>query len=163
MGSLGWVHMIFGLAALAAGTLVILLRKGTRWHRTLGHIYLTAMLALNGTSLFIYNLFGVFGPFHWMALASLITLAVGMTTVLMRRPHRQWLTLHGGCMAGSYVGLVAAAASEVTTRLPDNSAGVSAGTVAVTSTLIIGVGVWLIVRNLSQVVARAERRSRQRV
>jgi ABC-type nickel/cobalt efflux system permease component RcnA len=62
-------------------------------------------------------------------------------------------------MAGSYVGLVAAAASEVTTRLPGNSASFSPGTVVVTSTLIIGVGVWLIVRNLSQVVARAEHRA----
>jgi len=61
MSTLGWVHLTFGAVALLAGTAVVLLRKGTRWHRTMGHVYLTNMVALNVSALFIYRLFGRFG------------------------------------------------------------------------------------------------------
>ena len=154
MDALGWIHVIFGLVALAAGTAVVLSAKGTRWHRTFGHVYLTTMLGLNITAFFIYNLFGVFGPFHWMALASLITLAAGMTAVLMRRPRKRWLIWHSGLMTGSYVGLVAAAASEVTSRIPGGGTGFSAAATAVTSVVIISAGVFLIVRYLPRTLGR---------
>jgi uncharacterized membrane protein len=67
MSTLGIIHMIFGLVALAAGAAELRLRKGARWHRTVGHLYLTNMLALNISALFIYRLFGGFGPFRWTA------------------------------------------------------------------------------------------------
>ena len=86
MSTLGWIHTIFGIVALLAGTVVLFLRKGTRWHRTFGHLYLTNMIALNVSALFIYNLYGRFGPFHWMALGSLLSLAAGMVPVFTRRP-----------------------------------------------------------------------------
>jgi uncharacterized membrane protein len=153
MSTLGWVHTIFSLVALAAGAAVILLRKGTRWHRTLGHLYLTSMLALNATALSIYRLFDGFGPFHWMAIASLITLVAGMVPVLARWPRQRWLALHGGCMSGSYVGLVAAAASEVTSRLGSDFGG----TVAITTVVVIGVGMAILMRTLPQALGRVPR------
>ena len=64
---MGFVHIVVALAALALGTAVIFSRKGTRKHRQLGRAYLVMMLALNGTALAIYELFGGFGLFHWMA------------------------------------------------------------------------------------------------
>lgn len=162
MDPLGLIHMIFGLVALVAGAAVMLMRKGTRWHRTLGHVYLTTMVGLNGTGLFIYDLFGAFGPFHWMALASLATLAVGRVAVLARRPRANWLTVHAGFMAGSYVGLVAAAASEVTTRLPGNPASFSPAVTAITSLVVIVVGASWLMRTLSQMVARVSEPRRVR-
>lgn len=86
MSTLGLIHTIFGIVALLAGRTVVLLRKGGRWYRTLGHVYLTSMVSLNATSLFIYNLFGHFGPFHWLAVSSLLTLIAGLIPVLTRRP-----------------------------------------------------------------------------
>ncbi len=160
MDALGWIHVIFGLVALAAGTAIVFSAKGTRWHRTFGHIYLTTMLGLNITALFIYNLFGIFGPFHWMALASLITLAGGMAAVLMRRPRGRWLTWHAGFMSGSYVGLIAAAASEVTSRIPGGGAGFSAAATAITSVVIISVGGYLILRYLPRTLGRVRVSSR---
>ena len=118
MSTLGWIHTIFGIVALLAGTAVLLLRKGTRWHRTLGHVYLTNMVALNVSALFIYRLYGTFGPFHWLALGSLITLIAGMVPVFTRRPKGRWLALHAAFINGSFVGLVAATAAEITSRLP---------------------------------------------
>jgi uncharacterized membrane protein len=153
MSTLGWVHTAFSLVALATGAAVLLMRKGTRWHRTVGHLYLTSMLSLNITALLIYRLFDGFGPFHWMAVASLATLAAGMAPALTRRPQQRWLAVHAGCMSGSYVGLVAAAASEVTSRM----GGDFSRAVAITTVLVIGVGLAIIRRTLPRAIARVSR------
>ena len=154
MSTLGWIHTIFGTVALVAGTAVLLMRKGTRWHRTLGHIFLTSMIALNIISFFMYGLFGRFGPFHWMAVASLITLLAGMVPVLTRRPKGRWLELHGAFISGAYVGLIAATAAEVTSRIPGGWHSFSAPITAVTTLIIIGIGVTLIHLNLHQAAGR---------
>ncbi|MCP4418289.1 MAG: DUF2306 domain-containing protein [Chloroflexi bacterium] len=119
------------------------MRKGTRWHRTLGHIYLTTMIGLNITGLSIFNLFGHFGPFHWLAMISLIMLIVGMVPVFTRRPKGRWLEWHAGFINGSFVGLVAATASEITSRIPgtEDNFGLVVG---LTSVLIVGIGSMLI-------------------
>ena len=101
---MGFVHIAVALAALAFGTAVVLSRKGTRAHpmgfvhiavalaalafarasppggRGLnrpGAVDLIMMLALNGTALAIYELFGGFGLFHWVALFSLGSVVLG--------------------------------------------------------------------------------------
>jgi uncharacterized membrane protein len=160
MSTLGLIHLVFASIALVAGTVVILIRKGTRWHRTLGHFYLTCMIGLNVTALFIYKKFGIFGPFHWMAVASLLTLLVGMVPVLTRRPKGSWLELHAGFISGSYVGLVAAAGAEVTSRIPGTEElfGLIVG---ITTALIIGIGISLIRRNLPNTIGRTPARFRK--
>ncbi len=161
MSTLGWIHTIFGIVALLAGTAVILTRKGTRWHRTLGHVYLSNMLALNVTALFIYKLYGRFGPFHWMALSSLLTLIVGMIPVFTRRPKGGWLELHAAFINGSYVGLVAATAAEITSRIPgtENAFG---PVVAGTTILVIAAGTFLIRHYLPRSISRTPARFRRR-
>lgn len=147
MSTLGWIHTVFGVIALLAGAAVVLLRKGTRWHRTLGHVYLTSMIALNTTSLFIYNLFGHFGPFHWLALSSLLTLMAGMVPVLTRRPKGLWLERHAIFINISFIGLVAATSAEITSRIPglEDAFGPVVG---LTSALVIWIGMALMYRNL---------------
>lgn len=154
MSTLGFIHLIFGILALVAGTAVLFLRKGTRWHRTLGHLYLTNMLALNISALFIYRLFGSFGPFHWLALISLLTLLAGMVPVFTRRPKGRWLALHASFLNGSYVGLVAATAAEITSRIPgtEESFGL---VVAGTSVVVIVIGGLLIQRFTPASIGRA--------
>lgn len=149
MSTLGWIHTIFGLVALAAGTAIIFVQKGNRWHRTLGHVYLTNMLALNISALFIYRLYGHFGPFHWMALGSLLVLAVGMVPVFARRPKGRWLELHAAFLNGSFVGLVAATAAEITSRIPGTEAYFGL-VVGLTTLVVIGAGFLLINRTMSR-------------
>lgn len=160
MSTLGWIHVVFGIVALLAGAAVLLLRKGTRWHRTVGHVYLTSMIALNATALFIYNLYGHFGPFHWLALGSLITLAAGMIPVLTRRPRGRWLEWHAVFLNGSYIGLVAATAAEITSRIPgtEDSFGL---VVAGTSATIIGIGSLLLRRSLPASIRRTPQQARR--
>jgi len=149
MSTLGIIHTVFGVVALLAGTAVVLIRKGGRWHRTLGHVYLTSMVSLNATSLFIYNLFGHFGPFHWLAAISLLTLIAGMIPVFTRRPKGRWLERHAIFINMSFIGLVAATAAEITSRIPgmEDAFGLVVGG---TSALIIGIGTALMYRNLPQ-------------
>lgn len=160
MSTLGWIHVVFGIVALLAGAAVLMLRKGTRWHRTLGHVYLTSMLALNGTALFIYNLYGHFGPFHWLALSSLLTLAAGMIPVLTRRPRDRWLLWHGVFLDGSYIGLVAATAAEITSRIPGTE-DIFGQVVGLTSAAVIGIGSFLLWRSLPGSIRRTPHHQRQ--
>ncbi len=107
------------MVALTSGCVVIVMKKGGPRHRFLGTIYAGSMLGLNGTALMIYRLFGGFGPFHVLALLSLVTVVAGMAAVLRRRPRKNWLEHHAYWMTWSYVGLVAAAVAEITTRVPE--------------------------------------------
>ena len=115
---LSGLHIGSAVSALIFGLCVFFLRKGTRLHSQFGYAYFFNVLALNISALFIYRLTGEFGPFHWSALASLLTLMAGFIAVYLRLPDGRWLELHYEFMNWSYVGLVAAGVSEATTRFP---------------------------------------------
>lgn len=141
MSTLGTVHMTFGCAALALGLAVVTLKKGTRLHRTIGHLYFSSMLALNITALLIYRLFGHFGPFHALAILSLIYLVWGVRAAVWRRPRDRWLHSHTRFMLWSYVGLIAAAVSEITARVPGWNFALA---VIVPSLLVCAIG-WVLI------------------
>lgn len=157
MSTLGWIHTAFGIVALLAGITVLVIRKGTRWHRTLGQFYLTSMVGLNVTGLSIYNLTGYFGPFHWLALSSLLTLIAGMIPVFTRRPKGRWLEKHAIFINISFIGLVAATSAEITSRIPglESAFGLVVGG---TSALVIGIGMALMFHNLPQSIHRTPAR-----
>ncbi|MDE0807034.1 MAG: DUF2306 domain-containing protein [Longimicrobiales bacterium] len=117
MGVLGQVHTAFSLIGVFAGGIVFLMTKGTRWHRTFGHIYFTAMTGMIVTSFSIYDLTGSFNGLHWAALLSAITLGSGLLHVLTRRPKNNWMVWHSNWMSWSYVGLIAALFAEIVTRI----------------------------------------------
>lgn len=115
---LSGLHIGTAISALVFGLCVFFTRKGTRLHKQFGYAYFFNMFALNLSALFLYQLTGDFGPFHGAALASLLTLIAGFIPAYMRLPQGRWLELHYEFMNWSYVGLVAAGVSEVTTRIP---------------------------------------------
>ncbi len=133
---LGLIHLLIASLAILFGTLVILSRKGTRRHRWVGRIYVIMMVFVNLTALLIYELFGHFGPFHWMALFSLATVFAGYLPALRKTPH--WKHQHAYFMAGSYVGLMAAAIAEIAGRVPGWSFGPA---VVISSIIVIVIGV----------------------
>ena len=167
MPSLGWTHTLAAIVALLAGAAVLLVRKGTRRHRQLGWAYVVSMLVLNGTALLIYRLFARFGPFHVGAIFSFVTVVAGTVAALGARRARgrldavaraRALALHYQLMTWSYVGLAAAAVSEIATRLPAlrprPEQGLAFGiTVAVASVLVVGVGAQMIRRRRSALLA----------
>lgn len=116
MSAIGAVHFVFSLLAIVLGAVVILLPKGTRWHRSWGHGYAWSMTGVVVTSFVMYNLTGRITPFHAAALVAGLTIAAGMGTVLLRKPRKDWLHVHAELMAWSYVGLIAAFVAESATR-----------------------------------------------
>lgn len=141
MSTLGWFHMVCALVALGAGAAVLRRRKGTRWHRRMGWVYAASMILLNSTALMIYRLTGAFGPFHAAAIVSLAGVVLGVTAAVRRRAN--WVDHHYQWMTWSYVGLVAAALSEVATRTPGFGFWWA---VAVATALVVGVGARMIRR-----------------
>jgi uncharacterized membrane protein len=139
------VHLAFAITALIAGTVVVATRKATRYHRTIGHLYFTSMLAVNATALLIYNLTGKINFFHIAAVFSLIFVLLGMVPVIVRRPKGRWLELHARMITGSYVGLLAAVAAEITTRVPGWNFGAAAG---ITSLVVVFGGMILIAKRM---------------
>jgi len=142
---------VFGLCALMMGMLVVLMRKGTRYHRTIGHMYFASMLGLNVTGLLIYRLTGKFNFFHASALFSLAFLLIGLVSVVLLQPRKAWLERHAYFMSGSYVGLIAAAASEVAARVPGWPLGAAVG---LTTTLVVFSGVGFMLRRTPPALER---------
>jgi len=108
------------------------------------------MALLNVSALLIYRLFGGFGPFHVAAIVSLVTLLGGTVSAVQLRRHiaarnaggrARAAERHYMWMTWSYVGLLAAAASEVATRVPAFrlrvGGGAVFGLVVTTATLIV--------------------------
>ena len=118
MTPLGWIHTAAAVASLGLGAAGLLRGKGTRRHRRLGWTYVVAMVLLNATALAIYRLTGSFGPFHIAAVLSLASVTVGVIPAVRRTPAVTWVEHHYWWMTYSYLGLIAAAVAEVTTRLP---------------------------------------------
>jgi uncharacterized membrane protein len=115
---IGAVHVFSGVVCLILGALIFLNTKGTRFHRTLGNVYVLAMLLLNVTALCIYRLTGHFNLFHLFALLSLIMVFVGWIQVYFRRHFKRWFYRHYVYMCWSYAGLVAATSNEAFVRVP---------------------------------------------
>ena len=75
------------------------------------------MFGLNVTALLIDRVFGSFGAFHMLSLINLSLLLTGFGAVLLQRPQKVWLDYHYYFMGCSYVGLMAATATEVMVRV----------------------------------------------
>ncbi len=167
MPSIGLTHTVAAVAALILGAAVLLTRKGTRRHRQLGWGYVVSMLLLNVTALMIYRLFGRFGPFHAGAIFSLVTVVAGTAAALGARQARvrrsaveraRALERHYQWMTWSYVGLAAAAVSEIATRVPalrprPEQTLAFGITVAISTLLVVAVGARLIRRRRSPLLA----------
>ena len=148
MSAVAAVHIASALLALGSGAVVLLMRKGTKRHRSVGRLYVASMLATNITALFIYHLSGRFGPFHAAALVSLATVVPAFLAAVRRRPG--WLGRHYFLMTFSYVGLLAAAVSEIATRLPASPFWLA---VVVASLAVFIVGAVLVFANAGRVLS----------
>lgn len=134
MDASGIAHIVFGFASLVLGVGIFSMAKETDLHRAVGALYVLSMFGLNVTALTIYRVFGRFGPFHVLSLINLVLLLVGFGAVLLKLPRNKWLRYYYYFMGWSYVGLWAAAVSEVTARVLGWSfvVAVAVPTVAVT-------------------------------
>jgi uncharacterized membrane protein len=117
--TVGLIHLIASIAALLAGTLVLILKKGSKKHRQIGYAYVVSMAILLVTALMIYRLFKSWGIFHYATVFSLIVILLGMIPVWTKKPVNKWQYQHFNFMYWSVIGLYAAFAAEVLTRIPE--------------------------------------------
>lgn len=100
----GWlisVHASAAIAAFALGAVQLAAPKGTLPHRTLGYVWVTLMVVVAGTALFIYTirLVGPFSPIHLLALYTLYSLAVAV-----RSARKGQVKEHKSAMVQTYLG-----------------------------------------------------------
>jgi uncharacterized membrane protein len=114
--SMGGMHVGAALAAILLGLGVIVSPKGHALHRLLGLAYAFCMLASCCSALLLYRMTGHFGLFHFFAVICLVYVVLGLSEAILRRPN--WLRRHVTWMGWSYLGLLAAAATEALIRLP---------------------------------------------
>lgn len=151
-GPIGAFHLAVSLVAMVTGMYVLVFPKGTRTHKRIGYLYAFSMLLLNISAFGLYNLFGGFGLFHWMALVSCATLTAGLYPVFTRKS-KDYLVQHFTYMYWSVIGLYGAFMAETFVRLPRivltdtgrpntifyNMIGISVG-------LTMAAGVWFFIR-----------------
>jgi uncharacterized membrane protein len=116
MQTLGSIHFALATVALILGAVSLSQTKGGLRHRVLGRLYSAALLLVNVSALSIYRDSSGMGPFHILAMISLVTLAAGLVPAVLRRPTDSWLELHAFFMCWSYVGLAAAGVAQLTTK-----------------------------------------------
>jgi len=116
--NIGLIHLISSCLALLFGTFILISKKGTRQHLKIGYLYVISMGILILTAFMIYRLFNDWGIFHYTTLLSLITIALGMIPIWIKKPVNKWKYLHFSFMYWSVIGLYAAFAAEILVRIP---------------------------------------------
>jgi uncharacterized membrane protein len=105
-------HVLAAFSALGAGAAVLLLPKGTHTHRVLGTVYVLALLLVNVAALSLHRE-STFGVFHALAVVSLVTIAVGLSPLVLGKRSAIVIATHAYCMTWSYAGLVAAGCGQL--------------------------------------------------
>lgn len=140
---IGLIHFVASISALVFGTAVLLMTKGSKIHIRMGYFYVASMVVLLVTAFMLYNLFGKWGIFHYFAVISSLTLALGMIPIFLRNDIRNWAYLHFSFMYWSVIGLYGAFVSEMLTRIPEvpfyNMVGVATGVVMLVGGIVFGI------------------------
>ena len=105
-------HIVAAVSALLVGAAVLLSPKGTHTHRRFGTVYVLALVLVNVAALSLHRE-ATFGVFHGLAVASLVTIAVGLLPLLLGKWSPPVIATHAYCMTWSYAGLVAAGCGQL--------------------------------------------------
>ncbi len=105
-------HVLAAFSGLVVGAAVLLLPKGTHTHRVIGTVYVIVLVVVNVAALSLHRE-NTFGVFHALAVASLGTIAVGLSPLLLGKRSEVVVVTHAYCMTWSYAGLVAAGCGQL--------------------------------------------------
>ncbi|MBP6012631.1 MAG: DUF2306 domain-containing protein [Alphaproteobacteria bacterium] len=94
------IHVAAALVAMAVGAVILLLPKGTGFHRTLGWIWVASMIIVAATSIMmIFDFRTGVNPLHAFTALTVISLWAGLTGIRRGNVQR-----HAGSMVGLYIG-----------------------------------------------------------
>ncbi len=128
-------HVVAAFSALGAGAAVLLSPKGAHTHRAIGTVYVVALVLVNVAALSLHRE-STFGVFHALAVISLVTIAVGLSPLLLGKRSPRVIATHAYCMTWSYAGLGAAGCGQLTVAT-DPDVGAWAVPVAIGTVLSI--------------------------
>lgn len=110
---LGTAHVVAASIALALGLTLLARRKGDSWHIRIGWLYLATMLTVTVPVLFVYDSTGRPGPFHVLAIVSILITALGWSSVRRRGHFRSGVMAHATFMAWSWIGVLTAGVAQL--------------------------------------------------
>ena len=115
-------HVLAACSALVAGVAVLPLPKGTHTHRVIGTVYVLALGLVDVAALSLHRE-NTFGVFHALAVVSLVTIAVGLSPLLLGKRSPMVIATHAYCMTWSYAGLVAAGCGQLAVAVGQDDVG----------------------------------------
>jgi uncharacterized membrane protein len=143
----GAIHTVLAAAGIAVGLIQLLRPKGGPIHRALGYGFVYAMLIADGTAMLVFQFTGRFNILHIGALVNLLCIILAIVPVLRSPRPSNWKVQHYYFMCWAYVGLLAAAATELVVRTSHLATREQAWTVtAATSVAVTVIGYVLIHR-----------------
>jgi uncharacterized membrane protein len=97
------IHVGTVIPALFLGGPVLLMKKGTRLHKSLGRLWATLMMITAFSSFWLHGLIGTIGPIHIFSVVTLISIPRAVWAI-----RRGDIVTHQRAMTGPYIGLVIA-------------------------------------------------------
>jgi uncharacterized membrane protein len=141
------IHTALAISGIIVGLIQFLRPKGGPIHRARGYAFVYAMLIADGAAMLVFQFTGRFNIFHVGAIVNLIAIVLAIIPVLRSPRPSNWKNQHYYWISWSYVGLIAAAVTELVVRTSHLATREQAWTAtAVTSALVTVIGYVLINR-----------------
>ena len=112
----GTIHAALAMFCIVVGLIQLLRPKRGVSHRARGYAFVYAMLVADGTAMLVYQFTGQFNIFHAGAIANFACVVLAIVPMLRNPRPPNWKRKHYYFIAWSYVGLIAAAATEIVVR-----------------------------------------------
>jgi uncharacterized membrane protein len=144
---IGAIHTTLAMLCIVVGAVQLLRPKGGAPHRARGYGYVYAILIADGAAMLLYRFTGTFNIFHVGALVNFVFVSAGIAPMLRTPRLAGWKYWHYYFMAWSYVGLIAAASTEIIVRfIQPATRGMAWSLTAVVTALVTAIGYALIQR-----------------
>jgi uncharacterized membrane protein len=112
----GTIHTVLALFGIIVGLIQLLRPKRGASHRARGYAFVYAMLVADGAAMLIFQFMGRLNILHAGAILNLVCVVLAVVPVLRSPRPPNWKNQHYYWISWSYVGLLAAAATELLVR-----------------------------------------------
>lgn len=143
---MGTIHAALALLCIVIGTIQLLRPKYGPGHRARGYAFVYGMLMVDGAAMLLYRFTGGFNAFHVGAIVNLAAITAAMIPMLMSPRPPAWKQLHYHFMSWGFVGLMAAATTELIVRSTALTHGQAWAVSAAVTGMVMLIGAYLIRR-----------------
>lgn len=143
----GGIHTVLAMLGIVVGLIQFMRPKRGPLHRARGYAFVYAMLVADGTAMLVFQFTGRFNILHVGAIVNLFCIVLAIVSMLRSPRPSNWKNQHYCWMSWSYVGLLAAAATELVVRTSHLATRAQAWTAtAAVSVLVTAIGYVIINR-----------------